>query len=413
VTEALQERGILRRIAPEIVKDLAFIVPVYHAWEWPFYGSGLKIYDWLARRYAFGPTEFLARAETIRRLPGVRAEGLLGGIVYHDGQFEDARLLIQMARSAVDEGAVLVNHAPVTAVQGKTVIARDDESGGELRAEARIVISAAGPFSDEVRRLAGAGDGQTLAASQGAHVVVDTSFLPGPNGLMVPRTSDGRVLFAIPWQGHTLIGTTDTPVPEVSPEPRPLEREITFILETARPCMERAPRPSDVLSAFAGIRPLVLKGAGKNTAALSRDHTIRVEPNGMLTILGGKWTTYRNMAEDCVNKAAELAGLPPRLCRTRNLPIRSLDRYPRGPQLHMALPYSEADIVHAARFEMARTVEDALARRTRALFLNAGAALEMAPRVADIMGAELGWSEARRQKILAEFQSVAAGYRVV
>jgi glycerol-3-phosphate dehydrogenase len=243
-------------------------------------------------------------------------------------------------------------------------------------------------------------------------VVVNAAFLPGPNGLMVPRTSDGRVLFAIPWQGHTLIGTTETPVPAVSPEPLPLVSEIRFILETAKCCMRWAPRESDVLSTFAGIRPLVLKGGGRNTAALSRDHTIRVEPNGMLTILGGKWTTYRNMAEDCVNRAAELAHLPQRACRTKQTPIRRLDVYPPGPRLHAALPYTETDVIHAARFEMARSVEDALARRTRSLFLNAGAALEAAPRVAELMAVELGWSEERKQRSLSEFRSVAEGYRV-
>jgi glycerol-3-phosphate dehydrogenase len=412
VKEALEERGILRRNAPEIVSDMAFIVPIYHMWEWPFYGSGLKMYDWLARGYAFGRTEFLSRAETIERLPGVRSEGLLGGILYHDGQFEDARLLIQMVRTAADAGAVLVNYAPVTSVKDRIVTAVDRESGAEVRAEARVVISAAGPFTDDVRRLAG-GDAQpTLAASQGAHVVVDAAFLPGPNALMVPRTSDGRVLFAIPWQGHTLLGTTDTPVPSVSAEPRPLESEIRFILETARCCMSRPPRESDVLSTFAGIRPLVLKGSGRNTAALSRDHTIRVETNGMLTILGGKWTTYRNMAEDCVNRAAELAALPPRACRTKETPIRRLDAYPPGPALHPALPYTEADVVHAARSEMARSVEDVLARRTRSLFLNAGAAVESAPRVAELMAAELRWSDERKQENLAAFRSVAEGYRV-
>jgi glycerol-3-phosphate dehydrogenase len=412
VKEALEERGILRQNAPEIVSDLAFIVPIYHRWEWPFYGSGLKMYDWLARGYAFGRTQFLSREEAVERLPGVRAEGLLGGILYHDGQFEDARLLIQMARTAADAGAVLVNYTPVTSVRDRLVTAVDRESGAKLCAEGRVVISAAGPFTDDIRRLAGADGEPTLAASQGAHVVVKAAFLPGPNGLMVPRTSDGRVLFAIPWQGHTLIGTTETPVPAVSPEPLPLVSEIRFILETAKCCMRWAPRESDVLSTFAGIRPLVLKGGGRNTAALSRDHTIRVEPNGMLTILGGKWTTYRNMAEDCVNRAAELAHLPQRACRTKQTPIRRLDVYPPGPRLHAALPYTEADVIHAARFEMARSVEDALARRTRSLFLNAGAALEAAPRVAELMAVELGWSEERKQRSLSEFRSVAEGYRV-
>jgi glycerol-3-phosphate dehydrogenase len=229
---------------------------------------------------------------------------------------------------------------------------------------------------------------------------------------MVPRTSDGRVLFAIPYQGHTLIGTTDTPVKHVPAEPRPLASEIQFILDTARCCMARPPGARNVLSTFAGIRPLVLKGTGTNTAALSRDHTIRLEPNGMLTIVGGKWTTYRNMAEDCVNRAAQLAGLPPRRSRTKEVPMRRRDTYAAGPLLDSALPYTEADIIHAARFEMARTVEDALARRTRSLFLNARAALAMAPRVAELMAAELGWSDERKARSLSDFRSMAQGYQV-
>lgn len=410
VMEALEERGLMLKNAPDLVSDLSFIVPIYHVWEWAFYGTGLKAYDWLAGKYGFGRTEILSRAETTRRLPAVKTDGLQGGILYHDGQFDDARLLIQMAQTAADHGAVLVNYAPVLSIEGKAVIARDAETGDDLRVEGRAIVNAAGPFSDRIRRLADPSAPRTVATSQGAHVVVDKSFLPGSAGLMVPRTSDGRVLFAIPWNGHTLIGTTDTPIQDVSPEPKPLDSEIDFILGTAQCCLARPPRRTDVLSTFAGVRPLVLKGAGSNTAALSRDHTIRIEPNGMITIVGGKWTTYRHMAEDCVNHAATAAALPPRPCRTRELPIRRPENLASGARLHPALPYTESHVVHAAREQMARTLEDVLGRRTRALFLNAGASIEIAPRTAALMAAELGWSETQTAGEIEGFQRVARQY---
>jgi glycerol-3-phosphate dehydrogenase len=385
VREALVERSRLRRNAPSLVSDLAFVVPVYNHMDLAIYGAGLKMYDLLAPDHAFGRTELLSRSETVAKLPAVRRQGLAGGILYHDGQFDDARLLIQLARTAADHGAILVNYAPVVRLDGRRVDFRDIESGTEIRVQAQIVINAAGPFSDAVRRLADPLAKPAVAASQGTHIVVGASFLGGENALMVPKTSDGRVLFAIPWLGHTLIGTTDTPVQNVPPEPQPLAHEIDFILETAKLCLQRPPRTEDVLASFAGIRPLVLKGSGGNTAALSRDHSIRIEPGGMLTIVGGKWTTYRSMAEDCVNKAAAVAGLPPRPCGTYDLPIRPLDEYPAGKPLHPDLPYTEGDVLNAVRHEMARTTEDVLARRTRASFLNARAAAEVEPHVALLM----------------------------
>jgi glycerol-3-phosphate dehydrogenase len=374
---------------------MAFVVPVYSVFDFALYGAGLKMYDVLAAGRDFGRTEVLGRAETIERLPALRTDGLLGGIVYHDGQCDDARLLIQLARTAADHGAVLLNYSPVVRVDGHRVRAREVESGAEFEVEARVVINAGGPFSDDVRRLADPSAGRTVATSQGSHIVVKGSFLPGGNALMVPKTSDGRVLFAIPWLGHTLIGTTDTPVDAASPEPRPFEQEIDFILNTAELCLDRPPRREDVLASFAGIRPLVLKGSGRNTAALSRDHSIRIEPGGMLTIVGGKWTTYRSMAEDCVNKAANLGGLPARPCRTYDLAIRPLDTYEPGERLHPELPYTEGDVMHAVRFEMARTTEDVLARRTRASFLNARAARDIEPRVETLMRTAREQMEAR------------------
>ncbi|HYO79824.1 MAG TPA: glycerol-3-phosphate dehydrogenase/oxidase [Bryobacteraceae bacterium] len=386
VREALRERGLLRRNAPELVRDLSFIVPLYAPLDWPMYGAGLFLYDKLAGRYAFGPTEFLNPRETVQRLPDVRRSGLRGGILYHDGQVDDARLMVQLARTAVDHGAVLLNYAPAVDVQqGKRVRWRDEESGDEAMAEAKVVINAAGPFSDEVRRLAEPGAAWTVATSRGSHIVVAGEFLRGGNALMVPRTPDRRVLFAIPWFGHTLIGTTDTPVPSPQFDPEASEEEIGFMLNTARTCMENAPSRADVLSSFAGIRPLVARAGASSTAALSRDHTIRIERSGMLTILGGKWTTYRSMAEDCVNRAARHGGLPECPCRTRELPLRRLDRYEPGLPLHASVPWTEADVEHAVRHEMARTTDDVLSRRTRIRLLNSAVAEAVKSRVAQLV----------------------------
>ena len=441
VMEALKERGILRQNAPHLVTDLAFVVPNYAWWEAPFYGLGLKVYDLLAGRYGFGSSRILSRAETRERLPTIRTEGLRGGVVYYDGQFDDARLLINLAETAAEHGAVLLNYAEVTGVtKGRDgtvdgVEARDVEQGARWRIGARVVINATGPFSDAVRRLAEPDAPPLIAPSQGTHLVFDRSFLPGDSAIMVPRTSDGRVMFAIPWHGHTLVGTTDTPIATPTPEPRPLEEEIAFILETAGRYLHRAPTRADVLSVFAGIRPLVRSGSGRLTAALSRDHTIHIDPSGLLTITGGKWTTYRHMAEDTVTRAAELAGLPPRPCPTKALRIHGHDpdasRFGAlgaygsdapgieelmradpalAEPLHPALPYTGAEVVWAARAEMARTVEDVLARRTRALFLNARAAVGMAPAVARLAGRELDWDAGRQRREVDAFTELAQGY---
>ena len=413
VMEALQERGILRENAPHLVYDLAFIVPNYEWWESPFYGIGLRIYDLLAGKYGFGKSRNLSREETLEKIPTLQTEGLRGGVIYYDGQFDDTRLLIHLAWTATEQGATLVNYCRAESflmdegvVAG--VVARDIESGASFPLRAKVVINATGAFSDGVRRAADPDAADMIAPSQGAHIVLDRSFLPGDSAIMVPHTTDGRVMFAIPWHEHTLVGTTDTPVAGAALEPRPLSEEIDFILENAARYLNRPPTRDDILSAFAGIRPLVKSGAG-NTAALSRDHSIHIDQNGLITVAGGKWTTYRRMAEDCVNQAAMLAALPERDCVTRQL---RLHRYPheqlnQPKQLHPALPYTEAEVVRAVRLEMARTVEDVLARRTRALFLNATAAMEMASRVGQIIAEELG-IDPRAQ--VAEFLETAAGY---
>jgi len=426
VMEALHERGILRENAPHLVHDLAFVVPNYEWWEAPFYGIGLRLYDLLAGKYGFGKSRNLSREETLGRIPTLRTDGLRGGVVYYDGQFDDSRLLIHLVWTAVEQGAMVVNYcrAETFAMEGGVVagvVARDMESGETFDLKARVVINATGAFSDSVRRAADSSAAPMIAPSQGAHIVLDQSFLPGDSAIMVPHTSDGRVMFAIPWHGHTLVGTTDTPVSDVALEPRPLDAEIDFIIENAARYLHHAPGREDVLSAFAGIRPLVKSGGG-STAALSRDHSIHVDANGLLTIAGGKWTTYRHMAEDSVNRAAMLGGLPERDCVTRSLRLHgyaedsvsvygsdaaAIAELGRSAALHPALPYTEGEVIWAVREEMARTVEDVLARRTRALLLNARAAMEMAPRVGQIVAAELG-CDTRGQ--LEEFLKLAAGY---
>jgi glycerol-3-phosphate dehydrogenase len=329
---------------------------------------------------------------------------LHGGVVYRDGQFDDTRLLIALLRTAADMGAVVLNYTPVVGLtRGEGgcvtgVVIQDREAGTEWQALARVVINAAGPFCDAVRRLADPAVPPVVAASRGSHVVLGRSFLPGDDALLIPETPDGRVLFVIPWLGHTLVGTTDVPVPAAEADPRASPDEIDFILETAGRYLARRPGRSDVRSTFAGIRPLV-RAAGANTAALSRDHLIRVDTPGLVTITGGKWTTYRAMAEDVVTRATELAGLPSRPCPTGNLPIHD-DAWERAQftraepgnneLLIPVLPYRVADVAWSIRHEMARTADDVLTRRTRAAYLDAAAAVDAAPRVADLLARELG-----------------------
>ncbi|HZW09609.1 MAG TPA: glycerol-3-phosphate dehydrogenase/oxidase [Phycisphaerales bacterium] len=441
VMEALRERGLLLQNAPHLVHDVPFIVPSYEWWESPFYGVGMKIYDLLAGRYGFGKSSILSRAAVVEAIPSINAEGLLGGTRYFDGQFDDARLAINLATTAWEQGATVINYARAVgfvkdgagAITG--VVARDVESGEELTVRARVVVNAAGPFADGVRALDRPGRAGMIAPSRGAHIVLDRRFLPGDSAIMVPHTDDGRVMFAIPWHGVAVIGTTDTPVDRVELEPRPSAEEIGFILGTANRYLSRPATGGDIRSVFAGIRPLVRAGERESTATLSRDHTLHIDPeSGLVTIAGGKWTTYRRMGEDVIDQAITLGDLAARECVTKRLSIHGHHRNPErfgrlavygsdapeieglaaedgmGEPIHPRLALSGAEVRWACRREMARTVDDVLARRSRSLLLDAAASIEAAPRVAELMAEELGWDEARARAEVVEFRRVASGY---
>jgi glycerol-3-phosphate dehydrogenase len=443
VRESLQERGLLLRNAPHLVHDLEFLVPGYRWWEKPFYGIGMKVYDTLSGKYSFGKSRILSRKRAIEHIPTLQPNGLRGGVKYHDGQFDDARVALALAQTAAEEGACVVNYARVTNLiksrSGHTsgIAFRDEETGSHHPVSARCVINATGAFCDELRHADDPTAPSLIAASQGAHIVLPREFLPGSTALMVPRTRDGRVMFAIPWYGHVVVGTTDTAIDSANLEPSALDTEIDFILETAAGYLATPPTRADILSVFTGIRPLVRATKAKNTAKLSRDHTIQISPSGLLTITGGKWTTYRHMAEDAVNQAAAHAQLPAKPCATRERPLHgfhenagqfgALSTYGSdapavvdltkenaelAKPLHPALPITGAQVVWAARHEMARTIDDVLARRTRALFLNQAVALVMAPAVARLLAAELGRDDAWQRDQLTQFKTIAAHFSV-
>lgn len=441
VTEALHERGLLLQNAPHLVHDQPFVIPAYRWGERSFYLAGLKIYDWLAGRRNIGPAQCLSRDETLRCASTLQPHGLRGGVLYHDGQFDDARLAMTLAHTFVDKGGVAVNYAPVVRLlkeQSKLcgVCIQDRESGNELEIRAKAVVNATGVFADSIRRLDETAPENLIVASQGIHLVLDREFLPGNCAVMVPSTDDGRVLFAIPWHGKVLLGTTDTPVSEPSMEPRALGEEVEFLLKHAARYLSCAPKRSDVRSVFAGLRPLVQPGESRKTAAIARDHHIGVSPSGLITVAGGKWTTYRRMGADTINTAAQTAGLPARQCLTETLRLRgwheavfsTTDHFgvygadadairrmaqssPQlGEKLHPRLPYLLAEVVWAARYEMARSVEDVLARRTRALFLDAAAACEAANTVAKLLATELRQNETWQKAQTSNFAALAEGY---
>ncbi len=441
VMDALRERGAMLRNAPHLVRRQPFIVPIYRAIDTPYYGLGLKVYEWMSGKRSFGASRMLSRAETMERLPTVERAGLRGGVLYMDGQFDDARYAISLLLTLFDLGGTALNHAGVVKVlerEGRAagVRVRDAETGSEFEVQAKAVVNAAGVFAEEVLRLDGAPREQLLAISQGTHFVLPREFLPGADAMMVPKTADGRVLFAIPWHEHLVVGTTDVGVPRADSEPRSSAQEREFLREHIKRYLGRDVRESEVRSTWSGLRPLVKTG-NATTSKISRDHKVMVAANGMVTVVGGKWTTYRRMGQDTLDKVAEVCGWSPVASRTEDLrlhgatdggsaaleawegvygtdadAVRALsdDAPELAEVLDPRLPYRARDVVWAVRQEMARTTEDVLARRLRALFLDARAAIEMAPAVAAMLGAELGRDNAGVQKDLAEFMAIAEGY---
>jgi len=440
VTEALRERGLMRRNAAHLVHDRRFVVPSYDWWEAPFYGVGLKVYDLLAGKLGFGASRVLSKEETIERLPNIETDGLRGGVLYFDGQFDDARLAVDMAKTAADQGATVLNYAGVTKLVHESdlitgVIAHDEESGTDFELGARVVINATGVFADALRLMDDPQSRPIIRASQGVHIVLDADFLAGDSAIMVPHTDDGRVLFAIPWLGKVVVGTTDTPMEAIEAEPRPLPEEVDFLLRHCARYMTRDPTPADVRSTFAGLRPLVGGSGDGSTAAISRDHDVSISRSGLVTIAGGKWTTYRRMAEDTINQACLVGGLAEAPCVTADLNIHGnhrhaerfgalarygsdaielkalIDRDPAlAARLHPDHEYVLGEVVWAAREEMARTVGDVLARRTRLLLLDAAGSIEAAPAVANCLAAELGRDEAWVAAQLKVYRRRASGY---
>ena len=428
VMEALHERGLMLKNAPHLTFNQEFVIPIYTFWDALMYTVGLKFYDLLAGRLSMGKSYFISRNNTLGRLPQLIPEGLKGGVVYHDGQFDDSRMALALAQSCVEEGGLVLNYFKVTGLlkndngQISGVIAKEATSGEEFSIKANLVINATGVFADDIARMDNPRSKPTIKPSHGVHIVLDKSFLHSSSAIMIPKTDDGRVLFAIPWYDEVVVGTTDTPLDAISLEPIALEKEINFILHTAEKYLVKPPHRKDILCIFAGLRPLAANPDNPaSTNEVSRRHKITLSPSGLLTIIGGKWTTYRRMAEETIDKAIKSGFLEKRKCVTSTLKLTTLminnsssrliiygeglyeiekiisENPELGNPIDARLPYSGAEIVWICRNEMPFSIEDVLARRTRALFLNARVSSEVAPEVARLMAKELGldvkWQE--------------------
>jgi glycerol-3-phosphate dehydrogenase len=454
VRDALRERAVLIRNAPHLCHPLPLVTPLYNWLQVPYFMTGLKLYDALAGRQNLATSRFVDAKEAKRRFPQLREEGLRGGVVYYDGQFDDARMNLALALSAAERGAIVVTHAAVVdlhveegRVAGATV--EDAEGGGRTSVAARAVINAAGPYADAIRRMSSPDAEPMLSASSGIHVTLDARFSPPDTGLLIPQTEDGRVLFLLPWLGSTLVGTTDTPA-EVVDEPAVLESEIEYVLRHVRQYFATPVERSDVKAAWSGLRPLVSDPAASDTAGLSRDHVVHVDEHGLVTIAGGKWTTYRRMAEDAVDVAIERGGLSPvgpsttldlrvagaerldptgagalqergfgadvashlhRAYGDRAATVAALAVGALGERLAPGYPYLAAEVVHAARSELAATSADVLLRRTRLATLDAAAAEGALGTVHGLLADELGWDAERRKRDLAAARAALATQR--
>ena len=441
VIEALRERGIMRKNAPHLVRDLSFVIPSYDWWSSPFYGIGLKVYDMMAGKLGLGPSTILNREETLKYLPNVKKEGLRGGVIYHDGQFDDARMAVSLALTADQEGATLLNYVEVTGLEKEKdmltgIQITDCIDGSKKTIKAKVVVNATGVFSYQIIRMDQPEAKPMIRPSQGVHLVIDKSFLQGDHAIMVPHTTDGRVLFAVPWNGQVVVGTTDTQIDDALEEPIPMEEEIDFILENASAYMTKKPHRKDVKSVFVGLRPLAATNNNKeSTKEVSRHHKIIVSTSGLVSVLGGKWTTYRKMAEDAVNTIQMVGGFQDRKCTTETLPIlgndfnvdftnpyhfygteapkiKALNPEKANQSLSEKLFISENQVLWAVQEEMAMTLEDVLARRTRCLFLDAYETEKIAPEVAKIMSKVLKKDAQWIEKELEKFSLILKKYQL-
>ena len=439
VIEALKERGVMRKNAPHLVRDLSFVIPSYDWWNSPFYGLGLKIYDLMAGKLGLGPSTILDHEETIALIPNVKQEGLRGGVIYHDGQFDDARMAISMAQTAENHGATLLNYMGVTSLEKQNdlitgLAAKDTLTNTDYHLKAKVVINATGVFSDQILQLDQPESPVMIRPSQGVHLVLEKKFLKGPHAIMIPQTSDGRVLFAVPWHQHVVVGTTDTPIDTATAEPVALEEEVDFILANAAAYMTQKPKRSDVKSVFAGLRPLAAQSDKNETKEVSRHHKVMVSTAGLVSIIGGKWTTYRKMAEDTIDTAIPVGGLPERKCNTEHVPIHGYDPKsdwqsplhvygsdsekiialnPNGnTSLATTFHITENQIQWAIEEEMAITLEDVLARRVRGLFLDAKESLRIAPTVAQLMAKFMNTNQQWEKEQLKSFESLAQNYKL-
>lgn len=442
VIESLYERGLLFKNASHLVNNQSFIIPNYN-WLGSFkYLFGLKIYEVLAGKLSFGKSIHINKSETISRLSTIKKDHLRGGVVYHDGQFDDSRLALNIAQTCIENGATILNHFKVEQLLKNDngiingVIAKDLETNLSYSLHAKVIINATGVFTDEVLKMDNSKSKDIVRPSQGIHLVLDKSFLPGNDAIMIPKTGDGRVLFLVPWHDKVIVGTTDTLLNSHSLEPKALPEEVDFIISTANNYLNKKITRKDVLSIFAGLRPLAAsKFNYKKTKEISRRHKIIVSDSWLITIVGGKWTTYRKMAQDTINKAIAIGKLPKVECKTKSLKIHgameSIDKtnhlyiygsdkesiqnlineFPElGENLHVRLPHTKAEIIWAVRYEMARTVEDVLARRVRTLFLDATATLEIIPKVANMVAKELNKDYLWEQQQIKEFTTIAKQY---
>ena len=441
VMEALHERGLMLKNASHITFNQEFVIPVYTLWDVFMYTTGLKFYDLLAGRLSMGKSYFINKEKTLSRLPLLKSEGLKGGVVYHDGQFDDSRMALCLAESCIDKGGTVLNYFKVTSLlkddRGKIngVNASDIGSGEEFDFKANLVINSTGIFADEIARMDNQSSKPTIRPSQGVHIVLDKSFLQSDSAIMIPKTDDGRVLFAIPWYNEVVIGTTDTPLDIISLEPVALEKEINFILQTAEKYLVKPPQREDVLCIFAGLRPLAANpDKPEATKEVSRRHKITLSPSGLLTIIGGKWTTYRRMAEETIDTAIKAGFLGKAKCITANLKLSSLNTDNPLERLHIygdhaeeiktmisenpelgkpldpKLPYTRAEILWICRNEMPLRVEDVLARRTRSLFLNARVSAGIASEVAGLMAKEFGFDQNWQQEQVESYYELVKNY---